>query len=127
MVSGWTEIWSFESMGSKLSALTDGAEVSIGITNMLARTGVSNTISPFEARKLAAALVQFADSAETHRGWTISRGRWPEPEWSATSPDYDASYEGPEDGWVSNGQSVEAATREALVEEIDAWIEEHAA
>lgn len=62
---------------------------------------------------------------DTYRGWDIWRGRWPEPEWSATSPNYDASYEGPEDGWVATGGSVNAETREDLVEEIDAWIEEN--
>lgn len=64
---------------------------------------------------------------DKHRGWVIYRGRWPEPEWTATSPNYDASYEGPEDGWVSNGEHVSAATREELIEEIDNWIEENGA
>jgi hypothetical protein len=64
-------------------------------------------------------------SPDTHRGWEIRQGRWPEPAWMATGPNYDASYEGPEDGWVDNGQSLDAPTREALVEEIDEWIEAH--
>ena len=42
--------------------------------------------------------------AETYRGWAVHQNRWPEPPWSAISPDYDASYEGEEDGWVSNGE-----------------------
>lgn len=62
---------------------------------------------------------------DKHRGWDIYRGRWPEPEWSAVSPNYDASYEGPEDGWVDNGETVSAATREELIAEIDAWFEEN--
>ncbi len=62
---------------------------------------------------------------DIHRGWTITQGRWPEPAWSATSPNYDASYEGPEDGWVDNGEKADAPAREALIEEIDAWFEEH--
>lgn len=64
-------------------------------------------------------------SAETYRGWIIRRGRWPEPEWMAFSPDYDASWEGEEDGWVDNGQKADAPTREALIAEIDAWFEEN--
>lgn len=62
-----------------------------------------------------------------HRGWTISQGRWPEPAWSAVSPNYDASWEGEEDGWVDNGEKADAQTREALIEEIDAWFDEHPA
>ena len=68
-----------------------------------------------------------AKAANTYRGWTISQGRWPEPAWSATGPNYDASYEGEEDGWVSNGEAANAPTRVALVAEIDAWFEENAA
>lgn len=62
---------------------------------------------------------------DTYRGWEIWCGRWPEPEWSATSPNYDASYEGPEDGWVDNGESATGSTREELIENIDAWFEEN--
>lgn len=65
------------------------------------------------------------NEADTYRGWSIHRGRWPEPEWSATSPNYDASWEGEEDGWVDNGEKANAPTRDALIEEIDAWFEEH--
>ena len=64
---------------------------------------------------------------DTYRGWTISQGRWPDPAWSAVSPNYDASWEGEEDGWVDNGEKADAATREALIEEIDAWFDEHPA
>lgn len=64
---------------------------------------------------------------DTYRGWTISQGRWPEPAWSAVSPNYDASWEGEEDGWVDNGEKADAPTREALIEEIDAWFDEHPA
>lgn len=63
---------------------------------------------------------------DTYRGWEIRRGRWPEPEWMATGPNYDASWEGEEDGWVDNGQKADAPTREALIEEIDIWFEENA-
>lgn len=64
------------------------------------------------------------DGVDTYRGWIISQGRWPEPAWSATGPNYDASYEGEEDGWVDNGEKADAPTREALITEIDAWFEE---
>lgn len=62
---------------------------------------------------------------DIYRGWDISRGRWPEPEWMATGPNYDASYEGPEDGWVDNGEKADAPTRAELIAEIDAWFEEN--
>lgn len=65
--------------------------------------------------------------ADTYRGWSISRGRWPEPEWMATGPSYDAWYDGPEDGWRDNGQKADAKTRQGLIEEIDIWFEENAA
>jgi len=58
-----------------------------------------------------------------YRGWSISPAHWPVP-WTATGPDYDASYEGEEDGWVDNGQRVEAPTREQLLIEIDTFIED---
>lgn len=58
---------------------------------------------------------------DTYRGWTIHQGRWPEPAWSAFSPNYDASWEGEEDGWADNGEKAEADTRAALLDEIDDW------
>jgi hypothetical protein len=61
---------------------------------------------------------------DTYRGWDITPPRWPVP-WIAVAPDYDASWEGEEDGWVSSGGIVNAASREALLVEIDAYIEEH--
>jgi hypothetical protein len=59
----------------------------------------------------------------TYRGWTI--GQDPTDEYYATGPNYDASYEGPEDGWVDNGEKVSAPTYDELVEEIDSYFEEH--
>jgi len=58
---------------------------------------------------------------DRYRGWSISP---PEicPFWTATGPDYDASYEGPEDGWVDNGQKVEARTYKDLLAEIEDFI-----
>ena len=57
-----------------------------------------------------------------YRGWEIT---WDYGHFTATGPDYDASYEGEEDGWVDNGHRVTARTREALEQEVDAWFEEH--
>lgn len=56
-----------------------------------------------------------------HRGWSIE---WDYGYFTATGPDYDASYEGEEDGWVDNGQRVSARTWEGVIEEIDAWFAE---
>lgn len=61
-------------------------------------------------------------NADTHRGWSIT---WDYGFYTATGPDYDASYEGEEDGWVDNGHRVSARTRDALIIEVDAWFEEH--
>lgn len=59
----------------------------------------------------------------THRGWKISVDLKPIPcrefDWEAIHPDYDASWEGEEDGWVDNGLKVHAATYEDLLAEID--------
>lgn len=63
--------------------------------------------------------------AYRYRGWHIARGRWPEPAWTAVSPNYDASYEGPEDGWVDNGEKADGSTREELLLEIDRWFAEN--
>ena len=62
---------------------------------------------------------------ETYRGWKIHQGRWPEPAWYAISPNYDASWEGEEDGWVDNGEKADADTYDALIEEIDNWFEDN--
>jgi hypothetical protein len=65
---------------------------------------------------------------DTHRGWTINYDHPPIPcrdfDWSATSPDYDCSYEGPEDGWFTSGSIVHGRTRDDVVAEIDASIAE---
>lgn len=70
---------------------------------------------------MSAALI----TLNAYRNWAIWRGRWPEPEWNATSPNYDASYEGPEDGWVDNGQKADGRTRDELIANIDAWFDEN--
>lgn len=73
----------------------------------------------------AAKVAAVAGRRDTYRGWTITQGRWPEPAWLATSSNYDASYEGEDDGWVDNGEKVEAKTYENLIAEIDAWFEDN--
>lgn len=60
---------------------------------------------------------------ETYKGWSIELGfdNW----YHATASNYDASYEGEENGWVDNGEKCSAKTIAELHEEIDLWIEEH--
>lgn len=62
-------------------------------------------------------------STDTYREWSIT---WDYGHFTATGPDYDASWEGEEDGWVDNGHRVSARTRDALIEEIDAWFDNEA-
>lgn len=57
---------------------------------------------------------------ETYRGWAIS---FEYGSFYATSPNYDASYEGPEEGWVDNGERVSASTIDDLYAEVDEWLE----
>lgn len=66
-------------------------------------------------------------SADTYRGWTIYFDEKPVPspcfDWEATGPNYDAWTE---DGqWCDNGEKAFSATREGLIAEIDAWLEEN--
>lgn len=65
------------------------------------------------------------NTMDDYRGFKITPGFYPEPNWFATHPDYDASYEGPEDGWVDNGLFTYADTLEDLRHEVDAIIDEH--
>src|SRR3546814_15385415 len=65
-------------------------------------------------------------SPDIYRGWTIHQGRWPEPAWSAVSPNYDACTEG-EGEWADNGEQAEADTRAALLADIDAWLDDQPA
>jgi hypothetical protein len=55
--------------------------------------------------------------------WSISYDPPPIPvrtqDWSFTHRDYDASYEGPEDGWVSNGLGGRAASLDEAITEIN--------
>lgn len=67
---------------------------------------------------------------DKYRGFNIEHVHPPIPirshDWRATSEDYDASYEGPEDGWKTSGESFNAETREELIELIDEYWEENA-
>lgn len=56
------------------------------------------------------------------KGWEVV---WDYGQWWGTSPDYDASWEGEEDGWVGNGQRVSSRTLAGCLEEIDCWLEEN--
>jgi hypothetical protein len=58
----------------------------------------------------------------TCRGWAVT---WDYGYYTATSPDYDASYEGPEDGWVDNGLRVTGRTLDDLHSEVDGWFEDN--
>lgn len=63
--------------------------------------------------------------ATLHRGWTIEQN-WLGM-WEATGPDFDASYEGEEDGWVGNGQFFTGRTRDEVIADVDDWFEEQSA
>ena len=62
----------------------------------------------------------------THRGWLMDFDLKPVPsrafDWSATHPNYDASYEGEEDGWIGSHEVLYAATQRELMAAIDEWI-----
>jgi hypothetical protein len=65
-----------------------------------------------------------------HRGWQISYDRPPIPirdfDWTAVHPDFDASWEGEEDGWVGTSElQVHAATYEELLVQIDSAQDEY--
>lgn len=55
--------------------------------------------------------------------WTLE---WGYGSWIAVHDNFDASYEGPEDGWVSNGLQCysNGDDFDSLAEEIDALIED---
>ena len=60
-----------------------------------------------------------ADFLAAYPRWTVE---WGYGSWHAIHDNYDASYEGPEDGWVSNGLDVWGSDFDELAEEIDALI-----
>lgn len=59
----------------------------------------------------------------TYRGWSIDINDLAHASdyWQAVHKDYDASYEGPEDGWVASHDILYAATEKDLMVEIDCW------
>jgi hypothetical protein len=69
----------------------------------------------------APATTQAAPAQRVYRGWLMERTP---AGLCATGPNYDASYEGPEDGWVSNGEQCFGTTWDELRDEIDAHIAE---
>ena len=56
----------------------------------------------------------------TYRGWNVATDF---NGYVAIGPNYDASYEGPEDGWIDNGQRVFSGSIDGVKSEIDGWIE----
>lgn len=62
--------------------------------------------------------------APTYRGWNLNGLEY--GYYTATHPDFDASWEGPEDGWVGSHPTLQGRTPEDLRAEIDAWHEERA-
>ena len=57
-----------------------------------------------------------------YRGWSIEPGYIG---WYATHPEFEASYEGEEDGWIGNGLQVHAMTIEAVKLEVEYYLEEN--
>ena len=59
----------------------------------------------------------------TYRDWSIDINDLAPASmrWQAVHKDYDASYEGPEDGWVGSHPVLFAATEKDLMVEIDCW------
>jgi len=62
-------------------------------------------------------------TTDTYRGWSISPAYFG---WSAISPNYDASWEGEEDGYVDNGEKAWGRTRAECEAAVDEWFEERA-
>ena len=59
----------------------------------------------------------------TYRGWLIGPAYHG---WMACSPNYDASWEGEEDGWIDNGEKAWGLTRADCEAAVDEWFEEQA-
>lgn len=74
-------------------------------------------------RQHADALARMSEAVtpKEYRGWSIS---WDYGYFTATGPNYDASWEGEEDGWVDNGERCSARTWGQLRGAIDAYIDE---
>lgn len=63
--------------------------------------------------------------SERYRGWLLDYDPKPIPDrsydWIAISPNYDASWEGEEAGWVDNGEKVHGATYDEVCAAVDEW------
>ena len=62
------------------------------------------------------------NARRTYRGWRLS---FEYGYHTAAHPDFDVSYEGPEDGWVGSHPTLQGRTEQELRAEIDAWIEDN--
>ena len=62
------------------------------------------------------------ENCRTYRGWSIDPAYYG---WQAIGPNYDASWEGEEDGWVDNGEKAWGRTREECEAAVDEWFDEH--
>lgn len=65
--------------------------------------------------------------AEQYKDWSIYCDSKPIPttdfDWEAVHKNYDASYEGEEDGWADNNLCFYGSSREDLIRQIDNWYE----
>lgn len=78
-----------------------------------------------DAWKTNRAILEWSNSPSgrfiLYRGWRIDSAY---VGYSAIHPDYDASWEGEEDGYIDNGLQVHAMTIDGVKAEVDAKIEE---
>ena len=56
--------------------------------------------------------------SDTYRRFTVS---WDYGYFNAVHPDFEASYEGPEDGWVGSHPTLSGRTRSDMEVEVDEW------
>lgn len=66
--------------------------------------------------------MQHRRGKNSYRGWSLD---WGYNQWTGIGPNYEASWEGLENGWVGNGHILHATSLDDLKKEIDAFIEEH--
>lgn len=59
---------------------------------------------------------------DIYRGWSIT---FEYGNFYAFGPNYEASWEGEESGWVGNSETACARTRDGVIAEIDTWFEEN--
>lgn len=83
---------------------------------------MSDTVASVEAGAAVRA-TQASRGVWHYRGWIITPDDFGGG-WTAYSENYDADYQGEEDGFVDNGEKVSGASVSACCDEIDAWIAE---